>query len=94
MNSAEKSLKSKGTITKKVSVPILVWEEWQKDCETHFNNTYYLKMLHDHNFVQSMIGIADAYAQEVEKLHKRIDELEVLIKQTQEKEKEGKKTFG
>jgi len=99
MNEVEKRYKSKGTITKKVTVPILVWEEWEADCKENFNNTYFLKMLYDHRFRKDMNEFTHNLLYEMNALSDELFELKSKfaehMAQPQPKEKQkGEKTFG
>lgn len=61
----EKKLKSKGTITVNVTLPLLIWEEWNKDCEQRFGGTRYLKMLHDHQMANDIKGVVSLMSEDI-----------------------------
>lgn len=101
MNEAEQDFKSRGTITKKFTLPILFWEEFEKDCYDRFNGTYHLKMLHDHQFTKSMTDITQLIAQdlaraqfEIAELRQELDEMKKVEVQEEAPVKEKNLTFG
>lgn len=95
MNEAEKEFKKRGTITKKVTVPVLMWEEWEKDCVDNFNNTYSLKMQFDHEFRKEFNNIANLLVQDILELKEQVFELKAeLAELQQEPEEKERKTFG
>jgi hypothetical protein len=90
MGDIEKRLKSKGTITVNVTLPLLVWEEWNEDCESRFGGTRYLKMLHDHQMANDMKGIVSLMSED-------ILDLRALVQSqanTETKSESKSKTFG
>lgn len=92
MNEAEKDFKSKGTVSKRFTIPVLLWEEWQKDCEINFQDAYYLKMQYDHEFRKSMEPITQVLLQDIADLRERIEMLEADLEEPEEPQKT--KTFG
>lgn len=95
MNELEKDFKSRGTVTKKFTLPLLMWEEWEQDCRDNFNNTYSLKMQHDHEYRKNMSHITELVMQDLIELKQEVFELKAtlasLAEQPEEKER---KTFG
>lgn len=98
-NEAEQRFKSLGTETKRVTFPLLFWEEFEADCKENFNNTYYLKIMADHEYRKSMQSITQLIIQDLAKLQMEVMELRELVEQEQEQEqkpepKAKNKTFG
>jgi len=103
MNEVEKKFKSISTVTKRVTVPMLVWEEWEQDCIENFNNTYHLKMQFDHEFKKQFGAVSNLIIQDLAELKLRVESLESeleamkiqeLNKHTQDTKKSSKKTYG
>ena len=103
MNEAEKKFKSNATVTKRVTIPMLVWEEWERDCVANFNNTYHLKMQFDHEFKKQFAAVSNLIIQDLAELKMRVESLEIelediksleLSKPTQDTKKSPKKTYG
>lgn len=102
METIEKELKSKGTITKKVTFPMIFFEDdFEKDCIANFNNTYYSKIMFDHNFRKQFESISALIVQDLVELKEQVFELsaqvEALADKYEEEPKEEKikrKTFG
>ena len=89
INEAERDFKSLGTIHKKFTIPLLFWEEWKKDCYERFNGTYYLKMMHDHEFNKSMSEITQLVAQDLARAQFEIAELREELSALQNKQVEA-----
>jgi hypothetical protein len=79
MDDVEKKLKSVGTVSKKFTIPMLFWEEWEEDCRLNYNNTYHLKMLSDHEFKKQFNSIANLLVEDVLSLRDRVFELEAKV---------------
>ena len=100
MNDAEMILKSKGTVTKKVSFPLIFFEEFENDAKVNFNNTYYNKIMFDHQFRKQFESISNLLIQDIVELKEHVFELNAKIAELeagglQEKEeKKVRKTFG
>lgn len=93
---AEEEFKSKGSITKKITIPLLMWEEWEEDCLANFNNTYSSKMQFDHEFRKQFNTVANLLMQDVLELKEEVFELKARIHELENKPVEKKKsnTFG
>lgn len=76
MNEAEREFKGKGNVSKKFTIPMLFWEEWEEDCRLNFNNTYHLKMQFDHEFKRQFQNVANLLMGDVVALQERVFELE------------------
>ena len=95
MNNAEHSFKVKGTVTKKFTIPMLIWEEWEEDCKSNFNNTYHLKMWYDHKYRQDMMEFINTVLYELNTLKDIVFELKSDLAEKDNTEKsENEKTFG
>ena len=68
--------KEKSTITVQVSIPLLVWEEWNKDCEARFGGARYLKMMHDHEIANGLSHTVNLMANELLEIKNKIEEME------------------
>lgn len=93
MNEVETEFKSRGTVTKKFTLPLLMWEEWEQDCVANFNNTYSLKMQFDHEFRKQFNSIANLLMQDILELKEEVFELKAKLAELN-KEPEKPKTFG
>lgn len=99
MNEVEQKFKRKGNVSKKFTIPLLFWEEWEEDCRLNFNNTYHLKMQFDHEFKKQFKDISNLLISDVVGLQDRVFELEAqnneiiqelsIITQKQESLKNG-----
>lgn len=103
MNEIEKRFKERKTISKTITVPELVWEEWQADCSAHFNDTYHLKMQFDHEFRKQFQTVSNLIIQDLVELKEEVFELraeleatqqEFMNKSSQEDKKSGIRTYG
>lgn len=88
----EKEFKRKGTISKRVTFPLLFWEEFEQDCKDNFNDTYFLKIQHNHEFVKSFQTIVSLLMEDILELKREVVELK-HTPQTEEDSKKGGKTF-
>jgi hypothetical protein len=99
MDEVEKKLKSVGTVSKKFTIPMLFWEEWEEDCRLNYNNTYHLKMLSDHEFKKQFNSIANLLIEDILTMRTDLFEMkreldELKNKPVEEKAPEKRKTFG
>ena len=99
METIETRFKSIGTVSKKFTIPLLLWEDWEKDCKDNFNNTYHLKMQFDHEFRQTFNDVARLLMSDVAQLQEAVFELTAKIEQLENtpkvaEPKEKRKTFG
>lgn len=98
MSEVERNFKMKGTVTKRVTVPLLLWEEWEKDCVESFNDTYYLKMMFDHEFRKTFQVTANLLMQEIVDMKEQLAsvkaELVELKRVPAETPKAERKTYG
>lgn len=78
MNEAEKRLKSVGTVTHRMTMPLLFWEEFEKDCKDNYGNTYWMKIQSDHEYKKSFLPITQLIIQDLTELKQRVTELEVI----------------
>lgn len=79
MNEAERLFKEKGTVSVKATLPILFWEEWEKDCKENFNNTYYQKMQYDHKYRLDMQVFIDSILVDMLLLKQEVYELKAEV---------------
>lgn len=93
MTDIEKQFKSKGTIKKTFTIPLLIWEEWEEDCRSYFGNTYSSKMQFDHEFRKQFNTVASLLMQDILELKEEVFELKAQIADIS-KEPEKRKTFG
>lgn len=93
MNEVEKDFKSKGTVSRRVTVPLLFWEEWEQDCKENFNNTYHLKMMHDHQFRKQFNEVVRLVMADLADLREQFLEFKAALAQEEEKPQKTK-TFG
>lgn len=89
MNEAEKKFKEKGLITIGVTIPLLTWEEWNKDCELNFNGTRALKMKFDHEFKKHFQTVANLLMQDILELKEELFELKAALAQNEQTKKKG-----
>lgn len=96
MDEVEKEFKLKGTVSKKFTIPMLFWEEWERDCVDNFNNTYHLKMQFDHEFRREFASISKLLMQDIVEMRDHMFELSARIDELANTPKEEKKsdTFG
>jgi len=96
MNEAERKFKEKATITVKVTMPQLVWDEWNKDCETNFAGTRYLKMVHDHEFRKGFNSTANLIMQDLCDLRESVSDISSRCDDLEKSpvESTGPKTMG
>lgn len=94
MNDVERRYKAKGTVTKKVTVPLLIWEEWEEDCKLHFNNTYHLKMWYDHKYRHDMSEFINTVLAELNDLREHLFELKAQLSNQNNEQEDKIKTFG
>jgi ppGpp synthetase/RelA/SpoT-type nucleotidyltranferase len=98
MNEIERDFKLKGTVSKRFTIPMLFWEEWEQDCRDSFNNTYHLKMQFDHEFRKTFSSTANLLMQEIADMKEELFEVKAqlaqLEKQPEITEKPKRKTFG
>lgn len=74
-NEAEQRFKSLGTKSKRITFPLLFWEEFEKDCKENYNDTYYLKIKADHDYRQSMGDLTRLVVQDLVNLQAEMAEL-------------------
>ena len=86
MDEAERILKSKSTISRKVTFPTLFWEEFEEDCKHNFNNTYHLKMQFDHEFRKEFTNISALVMQDLVELKGQVFELRAELEALKLKE--------
>jgi len=79
MNEAERQFKEKGNVSIKATLPILFWEEWEKDCKDNFNNTYYQKMQYDHKYRVDMQIFIDSILVDMLSLKQEVFELKAEV---------------
>lgn len=84
VNEAEQRFKSLGTVSKRFTIPILFWEEWEKDCADRFGGTYASKMQHDHEFHKSMAAMTQLVAQDMVLLQEKVMELTLELESIRE----------
>jgi len=65
MNEVEKSIKEKMTVTVKMTVPLLFWEEWNMDCKSSFGNARWLKLKHDHEYYKSFKSVSELIVEDL-----------------------------
>jgi hypothetical protein len=99
MDEVEREFKAKGTVSKRFTIPMLFWEEWEQDCKDTFNDTYHLKMQFDHEFRKSFQTTANLLMQEIVDMREEIFELKAQVAQLNSTEPEKtetpkRKTFG
>ena len=100
MNEAERKFKQNGTVSKRVTVPMIFWEEWEQDCKDSFNNTYHLKMQFDHEFRKTFQATANLLMLEITDMKEELislrEELAQLNTNTNNENTEttAKPTFG
>lgn len=93
MNEVEKRFKEKMTVTVKVTVPKLFWDEWSEDCRENFGNAYWLKMKHDHEYHKSFKDISELIVAELDRQAKEITRLEeTFLEELTSSITEGKKS--
>lgn len=91
INEAEQRFKSLGTETKRVSFPILFWEEFEADCKENFNNTYYLKIMADHEYRKSMQSVTQLIIQDLANLQAEVVDLRAEVEELREQPKQEEK---
>lgn len=96
MNEAERKFKQNGTVSKRVTVPMIFWEEWEQDCKDSFNNTYHLKMQFDHEFRKTFQATANLLMLEITDMKEELISLREELSQLKENntEKTAKPTYG
>ena len=99
MNEAERKFKAKGTVSRKLTIPMLIWEEWEKDCRDNFNNTYHLKMQFDHEFRHTFNMVANLLMADIVTLQDKVMELVMKVEElenrpAEEPKSQKSKTFG
>lgn len=92
-NDVEQRFKSLGTVSKRFTIPILFWEEWESDCNKRFGGTYASKMQHDHEYHKSMTSMTQLVVQDLITLQEKVLALElqneeIISELTQYKERE------
>lgn len=81
MNEAEQRFKSLGTVSKRFTIPLIFWEEWESDCNERFGGTYASKMQHDHEYHKSMAALTQLVVQDLVTLQDRVLALELQIEE-------------
>jgi len=81
MENIEREFKEKGTISKNFTIPLLLWEEWEKDVKNNFNNTYHLKMKFDHEYRKNMAVFTDNILLHINELYEKIYQLEAKLEE-------------
>lgn len=89
-NEAEQGFKSLGTETRRVTFPLLFWEEFEKDCIENYNNTYYLKIQADHEYRKSMQSITQLIIQDLANMQIEIAGLKEEIQELRDSGQESK----
>lgn len=79
MNEAEQRFKSLGTETHRISFPIVAWEEFESECKENYNNTYWMKIMADHDYKKQMKPITELVITNIVTLENRVAELEELV---------------
>ena len=90
----ETEFKRKGTVSKGVTFPLLFWESFEQDCKEHFNDTYFLKIQHDHEFRKTFESTAAILADKILALEAQVEQLMDAVNNTETETKKEKKTFG
>lgn len=80
-NEAEQRFKSLGTVSKRFTIPLLLWEEWETDCNERFGGTYASKMQHDHEYHKSMAALTQLVVQDLVTLQDRVLALELQLEE-------------
>ena len=83
-NEAEQRFKSLGTETKRISFPVLFWEEFEKECFEQYNNTYHLKIKADHDYRKSMQIITELVMQDLVNINTNVLDMQSEIEALKE----------
>jgi hypothetical protein len=95
MEKVEREFKEKGTVSKRITMPLLFWEEWELDCKENFNDTYHLKMQFDHQFRKDFSAMCNMLAEDIIMLRDEVAILKTQLEQIQSQPViEKRKTFG
>lgn len=91
----DETFRTKGTVSKRISFPFTLWEEFERDCVQNFNDTYHLKIKHDHEFRKTFESTAALLADKVLQLEAEVEALrqEVAEKQPAQEQTTKRKTF-
>lgn len=81
MNEVERKFKEKATVSKKFTIPMITWEEWEEDCRLQFNNTYHLKMHFDHEFRKQFQNVSNLLIGDVAELQQQVFDLKAQIEE-------------
>ena len=79
--------KDLSTVTVKVTIPMRIWDDWNKDCEANFNGTRYLKMKFDHDFRKQFSPLTELVISNLDDLSERLSILEEMAVQNAETKK-------
>jgi len=94
MNGVEYDFKSKATVSPRMTIPELFWDEWRADCMAYHNDTFYLKMMHDHMLAKSVTSLTAIYEDRILQLEEQLKALEDRLSAAQQPQTQGRKTFG